>query len=188
MTSSQLLYQTSEGSSIARSGGASAAPPIWAPLFLIKGSARRRRPCDADPRRHGAPAVTGARGFQGGSEVRESMFPVRSSILSPRALVERVLPGYALPEPRSCRLISRSMNDIYEVAAGAETYFLRVSGQGWRSRDAVAAELALIADLYARGVAVAPAMPRDDGRRWRAGPTPFPRRRPRRPGRAASRG
>ena len=95
--------------------------------------------------------------------MRESMFPVRSSILSPGALVERVLPGYALPEPRSCRLISRSMNDIYEVTAGAETYFLRVSGQGWRTRDAVAAELALIADFYARGVAVAPAIPRDDG-------------------------
>jgi len=91
------------------------------------------------------------------------MFPVRSSILSPGAMVERVLPKYALPEPRSCRLISRSMNDVYQVTAGAETYFLRVSGFGWRSRDATAAELALIADLYARGVAVAPAMPRDDG-------------------------
>ena len=95
--------------------------------------------------------------------VRMSMFPVRSSVLSPDALIERVLPGYALPEPHDCRLISRSMNDIYQVAAAGETYFLRISGHGWRSRDAVDAELALIADLYTRGLAVAPAVPRDDG-------------------------
>jgi Ser/Thr protein kinase RdoA (MazF antagonist) len=55
------------------------------------------------------------------------------------------------------------MNDMYQVTAGAETFFLRVSGHGWRSRDDVAAELALLADLHARGVAVAPAVPRQDG-------------------------
>jgi Ser/Thr protein kinase RdoA (MazF antagonist) len=91
------------------------------------------------------------------------MLPVQSSILSPGALVERVLPEYALPHPRSSRLISRSMNDVYQVTAGAETFYLRVSGHGWRSRDAIAAELALIADLSARGVPVAPVVPRDDG-------------------------
>ena len=91
--------------------------------------------------------------------MQESMFPVRSSILSPGALVERVLPTYALPQPHHCRLISRSMNDNYKVTAGAETYYLRVSGHDWRSRDAVSAELALIADLRARGLAVAPAVP-----------------------------
>ena len=95
--------------------------------------------------------------------MQESMFPVRSSILSPAALVERVLPTYALPQPHHCRLISRSMNDTYEVTAGAETYYLRVSGHDWRSRDAVSAELALIANLRARGLAVAPAVPRNDG-------------------------
>src|SRR3954462_15137796 len=45
-------------------------------------------------------------------------------------------------------------------AGGPETQL--PAGGAW-SRDATAAELALIADLYARGVAVAPAMPRDDG-------------------------
>jgi Ser/Thr protein kinase RdoA (MazF antagonist) len=98
-----------------------------------------------------------------GNGVQTSMFPVRTSVLAPEALVERVLPGYGLPEPRQCRLISRSMNDTYRVKAGAETYFLRVTGYGWRSRYAVAAELAAIADLHARGVAVAPAVRREDG-------------------------
>ena len=92
-----------------------------------------------------------------------SMFPVCSSVLSPQALIEQVVPSYALPEPRSCRLISRNMNDVYQVTAGADTYFLRISGHGWRSRDAVAAELAFVADLRTRGLAVAPAVPRDDG-------------------------
>jgi Ser/Thr protein kinase RdoA (MazF antagonist) len=90
-------------------------------------------------------------------------FPVRSSVLSPEALGEQVLPGYPLPGPGHCRLISRSMNDIYRVTAGTETFFLRVSGHGWRSQEAVEAELAAIADLHARGVAVARAMPRADG-------------------------
>jgi Ser/Thr protein kinase RdoA (MazF antagonist) len=54
------------------------------------------------------------------------------------------------------------MNDTYQIVAGAETFFLRISGHGWRSRDDIAAELAVIADLHARGVAVAPAMPRED--------------------------
>src|SRR5215207_8588573 len=98
-----------------------------------------------------------------GSAVLTSMFPVRSSVLSPRALTEQVLTGYPLPAPGHCRLISRSMNDHYQVTAGAETCYLRVSGHGWRSREAVAAELAVIADMHARGVAVAPAVPREDG-------------------------
>jgi Ser/Thr protein kinase RdoA (MazF antagonist) len=98
-----------------------------------------------------------------GSAVRTSMFPVRTSVLSPEALVEQVLPGYALPEPRHCRLISRGVNDVYQVTASAGTYYLRVSGHGWRSREAIEAELALIADLYERGLAVAPAVPREDG-------------------------
>jgi len=92
-----------------------------------------------------------------------SKFPVCSSVLSPEALVEQVLPGYALPESLHCRLISRSMNDVYHVAAGAETFFMRVTGHGWRSREEVAAEVALIADLHLRGLAVAPVVPRADG-------------------------
>jgi Ser/Thr protein kinase RdoA (MazF antagonist) len=91
------------------------------------------------------------------------MFPVRSSVLSPEALAELVLPGYALPKPRYCRLISRSMNDTYKVTAGTETFFLRVSGYGWRAGNAVAAELAAITALDARGVAVAPVVAREDG-------------------------
>jgi Ser/Thr protein kinase RdoA (MazF antagonist) len=90
-------------------------------------------------------------------------FPVRSSVLSPEALGEQVLSGYPLPGPRHCRLISRSMNDMYQVTAGTETFFLRVSGHGWRSQEAVEAELAAIADLCRRGVAVARAVPRADG-------------------------
>ena len=90
-------------------------------------------------------------------------FPVWSSVLSPNALIERVLSWYALPEPRQCRLISRSMNDTYQVTAGVNMFYLRISGHGWRTREGIEAELAFVADLVRRGLAVAPAVPRVDG-------------------------
>jgi Ser/Thr protein kinase RdoA (MazF antagonist) len=60
-------------------------------------------------------------------------------------------------------LISRSANDTYRVTAGAETWYLRVSGHGWRTREEVAAELALVADVHGRGLNAAQAVPRLDG-------------------------
>src|SRR5215211_2732137 len=93
-----------------------------------------------------------------------SKFPVCSSVLSPEALVEQVLPGYALPEPLHCRLISRGMNDVYHVAAGAETFFMRVTGHGWRSREEVAGEVAPTDYLHVRALAVSPVGTRSNGK------------------------
>jgi Ser/Thr protein kinase RdoA (MazF antagonist) len=95
--------------------------------------------------------------------VQRSHFPVRSSVLSADALAEQVLPRYALPEPRQCRLIARGVNDTYQVTAGADTFYLRVSIHGWRTREDLDAELALVTDLRERGLSVAPVVPRTDG-------------------------
>ena len=92
-----------------------------------------------------------------------SQFPVQSSVLSPSGLVARVLPHYALPEPMLCRLIARGVNDTYQVTAGADTFYLRVSIHGWRTRDELEAELALVTDLRGRSLAVAPVVLRADG-------------------------
>ena len=94
--------------------------------------------------------------------MRGSHFPVRSSVLSPSALVVRVLPHYALPEPMLCRLIARGANDTYQVTAAADTFYFRVSIHGWRTRDELEAELALVTDLRGRGLSVAPVVPRAD--------------------------
>lgn len=95
--------------------------------------------------------------------MHEGTFPVQSSVLSADALAERVLPHYVLPEPLQCRLIARGVNDTYQVTAGADTFYLRVSIHGWRTRGDLDAELALVRVLCARDLSVAPPVPRDDG-------------------------
>ena len=64
------------------------------------------------------------------------MFPVHSSVLSAEALAEWVLPGYGLLEPCHCRLISRGMNDVYQITAGRETcYLARIGARLALARD-----------------------------------------------------
>jgi Ser/Thr protein kinase RdoA (MazF antagonist) len=92
-----------------------------------------------------------------------SSFPVQSSLLSPEALAARLLPAYALPQPRHCRVISRSMNDTYQVTAGTDTFYLRISRHGTRTREEIVAELACLADLHHHGLSVAPPLARSDG-------------------------
>jgi Ser/Thr protein kinase RdoA (MazF antagonist) len=90
--------------------------------------------------------------------------PVRSSILDPDALRKMVLPAYGLPALTTCRLISRAVNDVYQVDARSDRFFLRISPHGWRSETELEAEIALIGDLRQRQVRVAVALPRQDGR------------------------
>jgi Ser/Thr protein kinase RdoA (MazF antagonist) len=90
--------------------------------------------------------------------------PVRSSILDPDALRQMVIPAYGLPAQTTCRLISRAVNDVYQVDARSDRFFLRISPHGWRSETELEAEIALIGDLRQRQVRVAVALPRQDGR------------------------
>jgi len=69
-------------------------------------------------------------------------------------------------------LIARGVNDTYRVTAGADAFYLRVSVHGWRTRDDLDAELALVTDLRGRGLAVAPVVPRDDGELLTSLPAP----------------
>src|SRR5215212_946204 len=95
--------------------------------------------------------------------MHKSTFPVQSSVLSPAALAERELPHYPAREPIACRLVARSINDTYQITTSADTFYLRVSGHGWRTREDLEAELALVRVLGAHDLSVAPPVPRDDG-------------------------
>jgi Ser/Thr protein kinase RdoA (MazF antagonist) len=108
------------------------------------------------------------------------MFPVTDSNLCPDALVERVLSQYDLGAVTRCRLHHRGLNDTYKVECGQDhTYFLRIYRAGWRSRDEIDAEIAILLHLAQRQVKVSAPVRRTDaeiltpldcaeGRRWAA--------------------
>lgn len=108
------------------------------------------------------------------------MFPATHTVLSAHALVEQVLPLYDLGAVSRCRFHNRGLNDTYKVECSqGDTYFLRIYRAGWRSRDAIETELAVLLHL-ARGKAsvCAPVSRRDgevltslecaEGKRWAA--------------------
>ncbi len=94
---------------------------------------------------------------------RANFFPVCHSILSIEALVERVLPAYALGDVRSCRLLKRWIADTYAVESATGPSILRVYRAGWRSADEVASELLALTFLASKGVPVSAPIPRSDG-------------------------
>jgi len=108
------------------------------------------------------------------------MLPATDSVLSARALVEQVLPLYDLGAVNRCRFHHRGLNDTYKVECNnGDTYFLRVYRAGWRSRDEIETELAILLHLAQRKVSVcAPVSRRNgevltplecaEGRRWAA--------------------
>lgn len=91
-------------------------------------------------------------------------FPVAYSLLSPEALLAEVGRAYTIAPPVDCTLLRSYVNDVYAVATTAGDYILKVYRARWRSRSEIAYELDVLAHLTARGVAVAPPIPRRDGR------------------------
>lgn len=81
--------------------------------------------------------------------MRDDLFPVQRSILDGQALVERILTQYDLPHPITCRLYSSYANDIYQVYAGNERFWLRVYQHGEFSRAEIEAEVTILNQLAA---------------------------------------
>jgi Ser/Thr protein kinase RdoA (MazF antagonist) len=65
-----------------------------------------------------------------------------------------VLAHYELAQPVRCRLQARGLNDTYKVEAGETVYFMRVYRAGWRSRDEIETELAMLRHLARCGANV----------------------------------
>jgi Ser/Thr protein kinase RdoA (MazF antagonist) len=81
--------------------------------------------------------------------VNDDLFPVQRSILDGNALVERLLTHYALPQPITCRLYSSYANDIYQVFAGTERFWLRIYKHNEFSSVEIEAEIAILNQLAA---------------------------------------
>src|SRR5882762_6553436 len=108
------------------------------------------------------------------------MFPVTDSNLCANSPVEQVLSHYDLGAVRRCRLHHRGLNDTYKVESSEDhTYFLRIYRAGWRSREEIDTEIAILLHLAQHKVNVSTPVSRTDaqvltpldcaeGRRWGA--------------------
>jgi Ser/Thr protein kinase RdoA (MazF antagonist) len=106
------------------------------------------------------------------------MFPTYDSNLQADALERQVLVHYRIGEITRCRFHARGLNDTYKVeTSSAKSYFLRIYRAGWRTREEIEAELAVLQRLARCNVHVSvPVIRADDtlstpldcaeGRRW----------------------
>ena len=87
--------------------------------------------------------------------------PIRFFALDP--WLSRCCP-YALEAVERCRFHHRGLNDTYKVECSqGDTYFLRIYRAGWRSRDAIETELAILLHLTQRKTSVSAPVRRRDG-------------------------
>ncbi len=81
--------------------------------------------------------------------------PAPLSGLSATAILEQVLPHYALPAPLHCRFLARGMHDNYLVESAGGKYIIRVYRGRWRTLEEIRFELDLLEHLHRRGCPVA---------------------------------
>src|SRR5215510_14477754 len=92
------------------------------------------------------------------------MFPATDSNLCAQSLVVQVLPLYALGAISRCRLHHRGLNDTYRVESNqGDSYFLRIYRAGWRSRDEIETEIAILLHLAHGKASVSTPVSRKDG-------------------------
>ncbi|MBE9054231.1 phosphotransferase [Nostocales cyanobacterium LEGE 11386] len=89
--------------------------------------------------------------------------PVIHSIPDGAALITTVLHEYPIPQPHSCKLYKRGLNDTYLVETEEENYILRVYRRSWRNKQEIDFELALLAFLHEQKQPVAYPITRNDG-------------------------
>jgi Ser/Thr protein kinase RdoA (MazF antagonist) len=91
------------------------------------------------------------------------MFPVTDSTLCASSLLEQVLSQYDLGNIKRCRLHHRGLNDTYKVECSEDrTYFLRIYRAGWRSREQIETEIAILQHLARQKVNVSTVVSRTD--------------------------
>lgn len=82
-------------------------------------------------------------------------FPVTHSVLSSKALIEKLHIDYEIAEIVDCQLYARGSNDTYLVKTDIQPYVLRVYTHEWRSISEIHYELAAINHLASKGLSVA---------------------------------
>lgn len=90
-------------------------------------------------------------------------FPVLQSVFDADALAVEVARRYGFTTVPRCRLISRGMNDIYEVRLGPQRYALKAARAGKCTDAEYAYEQELVLHLAKAGFAVPAPMPQKDG-------------------------
>ena len=89
--------------------------------------------------------------------------PALHSIIDPAALGQLVEHDFGLCASRPAYLIQSGLNDHYALHTNQGDYVIRVYRSGWRSNEAVAWELELVAHLARCEAPVAACIPRTDG-------------------------
>ena len=92
-----------------------------------------------------------------------SVFPITHSILDANAIGGLIRSSYDLPEPLSCELMVRSVNEIYLLVAGKSKYVVRVLRHGSRNPAQLAYEVDLIRFFEEAGIAVTAPIAAMDG-------------------------
>lgn len=91
--------------------------------------------------------------------------PIIHSVLDAAPLADKVTQHYDLPGPIHVELLTRGINDVYEVRDGSgRLYALRVWRTGFRSEAHVNYETAFLGFLQAEGLPVSAAIPARGGK------------------------
>jgi Ser/Thr protein kinase RdoA (MazF antagonist) len=83
--------------------------------------------------------------------------------LSPQALESLVGSLYQLGSATRCDRLSSGLNELFRVEADGRLYALKIYRLGWRSREEVLAEIAVLHHLGRRGVRIARPIAQTDG-------------------------
>jgi Ser/Thr protein kinase RdoA (MazF antagonist) len=97
-----------------------------------------------------------------GSLADTGFFPVQSSVLDEEALLSQVVADYRVPEPESCRFLTRGDADIYRVKTATKNFYLKVHRPP-QSLERTEAEASFVCALSASGVPVVKPIRRMDG-------------------------
>jgi len=92
-----------------------------------------------------------------------SVFPITHSVLDANAIRRLISSAYDLPEPLSCELMVRGVNEIYLLGAGKSKYVVRVLRHGSRSPAQLAYEVDLIKFFEDADISVTTPIPAIDG-------------------------
>lgn len=90
------------------------------------------------------------------------LFPVQSSVLDEKALLSEVVTDYCIPEPESCRFLTRGDADIYRVEAALRNFYLKVYRPP-QSLERTEAEASFVWALSVYGIPVVKPVRRIDG-------------------------
>jgi len=100
-------------------------------------------------------------------------FPAIASTLSPKALIDDILPGFSIGDVADCQFYSGGFNHTYRLnTADGRTYYLRAYRIQWRTLADIQYELDLLNHLKHKGFPAAQPVPYRDGLCFCAVPAP----------------